>query len=215
MARIIAFIDGFNLYHSIARPRNFRHYKWLNLRKLIECFVTKSDEIKEVFYFTAYANWRPESAARHKHYVRALEFKKITPVVGQFKRRDKFCTLCRKTFDTHEEKETDVNIAVKLFQCAVDDLYDIAFVLSGDSDLVPAIRGVKESYPHKKIKVIVPPGIYAENLKQISDGAMKLKEKHLKSSQLEDPVHIDGADLFCPPEWKQTSNPKKSSFPSA
>ena len=93
MARIVAFIDGFNLYHSIARPRNFRNYKWLNLRKLVECFVTKSDEIKEVFYFTAYANWRPESAARHKHYVRALEFKKITPVFGQFKRRDKFCTI--------------------------------------------------------------------------------------------------------------------------
>ncbi|MBI3231998.1 MAG: NYN domain-containing protein, partial [Candidatus Doudnabacteria bacterium] len=87
---------------------------------------------------------------------------------------------------------------MKLFQCAVDDLYDTALVLSGDSDLVPAIRGVKESYPQKQIKVIVPPGIFAENLKQISDGAMKLKEKHLKSSQLEDPVHIDGVNLPCP-----------------
>lgn len=202
MARVIAFIDGFNLYHSISRNKSFRKYKWLNLAKLIRCFVTSKDEIRSIYYFTAYANWVPDRAKRHKHYVRVLEHKKVEPVFGEFKVRDRYCSNCKTKFETHEEKETDVNIAVKLFQTAVDDQFDTALIVSGDSDLVPAIRAVKESFPHKSVKVVIPPGIYAENLKRASDAHMKIKEKHLKTSQLEDPVVINGVELFCPSEWK-------------
>jgi len=90
MNRVIPFIDGFNLYHSIARHRPFSNFKWLNLTKLIKCFCTSKDKIETIFYFSAYANWKPERAKRHKHYVKALQLTGVTPIFGEFKNKDKF-----------------------------------------------------------------------------------------------------------------------------
>ena len=53
MKRVIAFVDWFNMYHSI--DNNLApYYKWLDYRKLIQHFV-KSDEslMKILFYSTA------------------------------------------------------------------------------------------------------------------------------------------------------------------
>lgn len=95
MNRIIAFIDGFNLYHAIAKSpqksrgqKDLRMYKWLDLNKLIHCYVTSNNQVKSIYYFTAYANWIPPRAAKHKIYVRALESKNIQPVFGIFKVKD-------------------------------------------------------------------------------------------------------------------------------
>jgi hypothetical protein len=38
MNRVIAFVDGFNLYHSLADNPDYHKYKWLDIRKLIEIF---------------------------------------------------------------------------------------------------------------------------------------------------------------------------------
>ena len=43
--------------------------------------------------------------------------------------------------------------------------FDKAFIISGDSDLIPSIRAVKESFPGKEIGVIVPIGRSAIDLK--------------------------------------------------
>jgi len=52
---------------------------------------------------------------KHKEYVRALETVRVQPVFGEFKRKDKRCLNCRTFYQTYEEKQTDVNIAIKLF----------------------------------------------------------------------------------------------------
>ena len=40
---------------------------------------------------------------------------------GDFKRKDKRCPNCKKQYSTFEEKQTDLNIALQLFQLAVKD----------------------------------------------------------------------------------------------
>jgi len=205
MNRVVAFIDGFNLYHSIDRQKELYSCRWLDLQKFVRCFATSKDQIKAVYYFSAYANWRPESAERHRHYVRALESSGVEIVLGQFKVKDKTCPNCRKTFRTHEEKETDVNIAIKMFQAAADDLFDTAFLVSGDSDLLPAIRAIKQTFPHKRIHCIIPPGIGAESLKQASDIHQRIKPMHLLSSRFSDPLVISSLTLNCPDKWKKKS----------
>jgi len=50
------------------------------------------------------------------------------------------------------EKGTDVKIAVDLVVGAVDDLYDVAILVSSDTDLIPAIRYVK--YRKKKLEYV-------------------------------------------------------------
>lgn len=154
--RVFALVDGFNLYHSIAdKPsakrykdaKDLRMYKWLNLRKLVESFILKDEEIIKILYFSAYSFWRPDRVKRHQTYVRALRTVGVTPVISKFKDKIIRCKSCQKTFKTYEEKQTDVQIAINLFKEGMDDSYDKVLVISGDSDLIPAIEAVKEKFP--------------------------------------------------------------------
>lgn len=112
--RVECFVDGFNLYHAISRLKQ-PHLKWVDLRKLSACFIDPAlHEMKSVFYFSAFANWMPPQAARHRQYVEALKAFGVTPVMGEFKAKDKKCKICGGIYQSHEEKETDVNIALWL-----------------------------------------------------------------------------------------------------
>jgi hypothetical protein len=70
-------------------------------------------------------------------------------IYGEFKKRDKFCRICKKTYQTFEEKQTDVNIAIQLFKLSIQEKYDKALIISGDSDLIPSIEAVKSTFPNK------------------------------------------------------------------
>ena len=137
--RIACFIDGFNLYHAINNiGRN--ELKWLDLWKLMECFVNPHiHEIIAVYYFSAFAEWLPDAFARHRAYVAALEQRGVKPVMGRFKRKDMSCKGCGRTWIAHEEKESDVNIAIWMVREAFNSNYDEAFLVSQDSDLAPAL----------------------------------------------------------------------------
>ncbi|CAA7616379.1 NYN domain-containing protein [Magnetospirillum sp. UT-4] len=155
--RVICFVDGFNLYHAIdglGRP----HLKWVDLMGLARCFIgTRSQQLDDLFYFSAYATWRPDSAKRHRAYVAAIQAMGATPVMGHFKDKTRWCPACKNRSVGHEEKETDVNIALALLDQAYRDLYDHAFLVTGDSDIAPAVRLVLSHFPNKKITVIAPP----------------------------------------------------------
>jgi len=62
----------------------------------------------------------------------------------------------RRIFTTYEEKRTDVNIALWMLHDAQMDLCDRMVLVSGDSDLLPAITMVKDHWPKKEIIVYVP-----------------------------------------------------------
>jgi hypothetical protein len=66
-----------------------------------------------VYYFSAYAVWQPRKVGRHIAYVKALRAVGVTVVLGQFKQKDRRCPACNHTWVGHEEKETDVNIAIR------------------------------------------------------------------------------------------------------
>jgi len=202
MEKVIFFIDGFNLYHSIANERRFNKYKWIDLSKLANNFITKKEHIEEIYYFTALTPWSPDKTNRQKIFIKAQELKGIKTVYGEFRRKDRICRLCKKTYTTFEEKRTDVNIAIYLFKLAIQDKFDKAYIISEDSDLVPSIEAVKILFPHKQIGVIIPIGRHAELLKQKCDFHMKIKEKHLKSSILPDIIPLkDNKQLVCPESW--------------
>ncbi|PIS33719.1 MAG: hypothetical protein COT38_03750 [Candidatus Omnitrophica bacterium CG08_land_8_20_14_0_20_41_16] len=203
MNRIAFFIDGFNLYPSLDSNPLYNKYKWLNLNKLAHCFVTSHDKVEKVLYFTTYVTWDQVKLVKHQTYVKALQSVGVEVVFGAFRYVDKFCRICHKQYKIFEEKQTDVNIAIKLLQTAVQDLWDTAIIVSGDSDLIPAIQAVKTTFPEKRIGLVIPIGRRAEELKQVVDFHMKLKEKHLATSQFEDVVTIDGGvKLARPNTWK-------------
>lgn len=210
MARLYFFIDGLNLWHALdylesAPDRNRYHkFKWVNLRRLANCYVVdKKDAIVGVEYFTTLVTWNAGKFAKHRKFIKAQENEGVLVTYGEFKRKDVLCKLCRKTFPTVEEKQTDVNIALRLYQLAVQDAYDKAIIISGDTDLLPAIKTVRKDYPGKEIGIVIPIGKRSEDFKNQADFHHKMKEKHLQSSRFDDTITLkDGSTLTCPPSWK-------------
>jgi len=202
MNRVVFFVDGFNLYHSIIDNPAYHKYKWLDISKLAALFLTKQDHIEDIIYFTALTTWNPPKMARHKHFIKALELRGLKVVYGEFRSKDRFCPLCKKNYKVHEEKQTDVNIAIHLFRLAIEDQYDTAMIISGDSDLIPSIAAVRSTFPTKKLVVIIPFGRRAEELKQVCDRYMKIKLKHLDQSMFEEEIDLgNGQKLSRPSTW--------------
>jgi uncharacterized LabA/DUF88 family protein len=200
--KVIVFIDGFNLYHAINANRNYHKYKWLDLDRLSNLYITKNENIVDILYFTALATWNPSKVKKHKLFIKANELNGVHTIYGEFKKRDKYCNLCHKRYQTFEEKQTDVNIAVQLFKLSIENKYDKAIIISGDSDLLPSINAVRKTFPSKQLGVIIPIGRRAEALKQACDFYMKMKEKHLSSSRFEQRIQINQTEyLECPPAW--------------
>lgn len=201
MNRVIAFVDGFNLYHSLQENPAYSKYKWLNIRKLLESYVPPK-ELKEIYYFTALVHWKPDKVSRHKILIRALEQTGVNVVYGEFRKKDRYCNRCKEYYPTFEEKQTDVNIAIHLFRLAIEDRYDTALILSGDSDLLPSIKAVKTTFPSKRVVVIIPTGRRAEELKKTCDQFIKIKERNMAASVFKDPFPLSGGkSLIKPPSW--------------
>src|SRR5262245_43834608 len=93
--RVVAFIDGFNLYHAVS-DLNQAHLKWVHLPALCREFIQPPTfRLEEVVYFTAYATWRKGSFARHREYVAALKAVGVRVVLGAFKEKDRGCHKCK------------------------------------------------------------------------------------------------------------------------
>lgn len=201
MERIAFLIDGFNLYHSISANPALHKYKWINLYSLAEILIPRSDKLTGVYYFTAIAHWDQQKAAKHRLFIRVQEFYGVQSIYGKFKFRDKKCNICHKYYKTPEEKQTDVNIAIKLLTLAIQDDYDTAIILSGDSDLIPSVNAVKSTFPGKRIGVAIPINRTANELQNTVHFHMRIKEKHLKSCLLPEQIEIDGRKITRPQTW--------------
>lgn len=203
METVSFFIDGFNVYHALADNRLYHKYKWLDYSKLAKSFLSRKQTIENIYYFTALAHWNQRKVAKHRTYIKALQHHDVTVIHGKFKLKDIKCPKCKRGYRKHEEKMTDVNIAIKLFQDAIQDKYDKAIIISGDSDLLPSIEAVKSIFPEKKIGLIIPIDRRAEDLKNTVDFHMKMKEKHLSSSQLSNEITLrDGSKIQKPESWQ-------------
>ena len=185
--RVAAFVDGFNLYHSID-DLGKNYLKWVNLRRLCEVFAPRPQfDLVNVFYFSAYATWLPDAYKRHREFVRALQAVRVTPVMGNFKEKDRHCRRCGASWKAHEEKETDVNIAIHLLREAHRDSFDRALVLTADSDLSPALRLFRQEFPGKGLMLITPAGRFSRNLTNAVGGKKhcgRIREFHIERSLL-------------------------------
>lgn len=184
--RVIVFVDGFNLYHAIVRLHRLE-LKWLDLRALSKVFLdSKFENLKDIFYFSAYANHVSESSQkRQRAYIKALELTSVKPILGHFKKKDRKCIACNHKWVGHEEKETDVNIALYLLDSAYQDSFDRALVITNDSDLAPAIQIVRQRFPHKRITTVAPPNYYHSNeLIKVSSDKARIRIEHIEACLL-------------------------------
>jgi uncharacterized LabA/DUF88 family protein len=157
MRRVIVYIDGFNLYHAIDALRR-PWLKWLDLRAVAESLLRKDEALKAVKYFFAFATWMPARYARHRAYVDAIVARGAIAHMAQFKQKPRRCLSCGAKWIGHEEKETDVQIAVDMVADALKGEADRLIAVTADTDLAPAIRMIAASSPHCEVFVAAPPG---------------------------------------------------------
>ncbi|MCB0322039.1 MAG: NYN domain-containing protein [Bdellovibrionales bacterium] len=155
--RSIIYVDGFNFYYGCVRGTS---HKWLNLERLFAALRT-DDDIQKIYYFTARVS--PPQLQRQEVYLSALDTLPLVEVIeGRYKLSTVTCAVSGcghsgpRTFKKPEEKRTDVNIALHMLRDAYEDNCDRFIIVSGDSDLVPAIDMIKLKFPAKQVIVYVP-----------------------------------------------------------
>jgi len=203
LARVSFFIDGFNVYHSLKNDFNYHKYLWLDYRRFLQKFVRKIDTLADIFYFSAYAHWNQNRVKRHRMLVDIWKSTGIITIMGDFKEKDRFCKNCKTYFKSHEEKQTDVNIGIYLIKEAYVNSYDTAILVTNDTDLIPAIRMLKSTFPQKRVGVLFPIDRWSSELYQECHFWRKTKKKHLSKSQLSDTVTLPSGIVFQRPQsWK-------------
>jgi uncharacterized LabA/DUF88 family protein len=200
---VICYVDGFNLYHGL-RSRGWRKYYWLDLWALTEQYLRPAQRLVEVVYCTARVKKDVEAQKRQAVFIDALTAFRpgVRPVYGHYLAKQAQCFSCGSTFVRHEEKMTDVNIACALLMDAMDGRFDVAFLMSGDSDLVPPVKIVRQRWPEKRIVALFPPNRKSDALRRAVHGQLWIAEANLRRSLLPDPVEDRcGRCLSKPKEW--------------
>lgn len=210
--RVSFVVDGFNVYHSVKdsqRAIGSGPLKWLDLVALCRSYLHtfgREARLEKVYYFSALATHLqaqdPDVVRRHKTFIDALKARGAVVHLGQFKAKDIWCPRCQQSFRGHEEKETDVSIALKLVELAVTNACEIAALVSGDTDIAPAIATAKRIAPHMRIAVLFPFKRANAQLEQIADICLKIRSEAYLRHQLPDPITLpDGRILRKPPSW--------------
>ena len=131
--------------------------------------------------------------------------------VGRYSNRRPRASKNRKTYGspisnaviaeshTMEEKGSDVNLAVHLLNDAWMDRFDIAAVVSNDTDLIEPIRMVAEERGREVIAVCPTPSLAAQRLSRVASRVRHVREKMLQVSQF--PDRIPGTSIMRPEDW--------------
>ena len=201
--RVHAYIDGFNLYHGL-KSKRWRRYYWLDLWKLCEGFLREGQTLVGVSYFTARVKSPRQSLERQAVYLEALATHRpqMLQVFGHYLAKTVTCRQCASSWPKHEEKMTDVNIACQLLAGAIDDAWDTAVLVSGDSDLTPPIEIVRERYPAKRVIVAQPPARRSQQLIEAAHGTFVIGQDRLKRCPL--PLNLrnaQGHPILRPEDW--------------
>ncbi|GBE05776.1 NYN domain protein [bacterium BMS3Abin10] len=213
MNRTIFLVDGFNLYHSCIDAQKDAQgatTKWLDLKSLCVSFLPVSGRIaveraslEQIYFFSAPPTHRSQNKLnRHTLYMKCLRRTGIVVELGRFKSKDAFCTNCRSSTVLHEEKETDVAIATRLFEMCISNNAETIILMTGDTDLAPAIRTCKRLYPHKHIFFAFPYRRTNAELVGIAPESFSIKLKSYRRHQFPNPLILpDGSNISKPTNW--------------
>ncbi|MFH1731384.1 MAG: NYN domain-containing protein [Planctomycetota bacterium] len=213
MNRTTFLVDGFNVYHSLveaSRNAGGKTAKWLDLKRLCSSFLHVSAQragekatLGRIYYFSARPTHRPpDKQQRHAIYVRALRATGVNVEMGRFKKKEVYCVRCRRPTPVHEEKETDVAIAAKLFEVCHSDESDTVILMTGDTDLRPALLTCKRLFPEKLIFFAFPYKRSNAELRELAPESFAIKRDTCLHVQFPDPLILpDGTCIRKPPSW--------------
>lgn len=200
--RVIAYVDGFNLYFGL-RDKGWRCYYWLNVHLLCQNLLRPPQHLVLAKYFTSRITSPPDKRKRQSTFLEALNtLNGIKLYYGKYQTTPVKCEKCGHVNDVPEEKMTDVQISSEMVSDAHLNKCDMALLITGDRDLVPAVEKVRTQFPNKRVVVAFPPMRTNDDLRGAANAPIHVTEVELKKSLLPlDIPTLGGYVLRCPKEW--------------
>lgn len=220
--RAYVYIDGFNLYYGAV---DGTRYKWLDVVELCRRLLPR-DHVEKVRYFTALVKdtqTDQTKSVRQQTFIRALETRpEIEVTYGSFLANVRRMPLAparpedaavsrlvslRRTGPRSavvlrtEEKGSDVNLATMLVADAFRGSFEVAAVLSTDSDLALPIELVRRELG-LPVGVLFPKGRYSVQLARVAAFRRTFDDRLLRKCQLP-PTLLDaaGRTITKPSAW--------------
>lgn len=143
--RVLIFIDGNNFYYKLrditSEKKDIVKLLDFDYREFAKNLI-KENELIEIRYYVGAIKRQNGSNkekseklyANQQKLIAKLQQQNIPVVLGN---------LIQHPDKSFHEKGVDVRIAVEMIRLARENKYDIAYLLSSDTDLVPAIEEVK------------------------------------------------------------------------
>lgn len=208
MKKVYVYVDSFNLYYGALKPNP--SYKWLNIEKLVTSLLPDNNySIEKIKFCTARVSaseFDLDKPVRQNIYFRALStLKNLKFIWGKYKSKPiriqitKDVKIQGKTF---EEKGTDVNVAVHMVHDAYENNFDVAVLISNDSDVAEALRIVRDEL--KKEIWLINPGLQSPTTKSLSRYASevrKIRFAQIKNSQFPNELKDDIGIFHKPKTW--------------
>lgn len=226
------YIDGYNLYYGRLRGTSF---KWLDVVNLFNTLLIQRDQnerISRINFFTApalanFSSHGKASVEAQSAYHRALKtmHRDLIEIVYGSHTFDKNGTLLPTFLDGQpydrtkrtrvwklEEKKTDVNLAIRMYQDASKGLYDRIILVSNDSDTEPALQAIRDDYAHIMIGVVMPIRPTTKNstsyrrasgsLSNLADWVVEyITDDQLIQAQLPDKIATNKKPILKPTHW--------------
>lgn len=211
MKRTAFIIDGFNLYHSAcdaseALGLRGRGTKWLDLSSLCRSYlalVGGKAQLESIHYFSALATHletrKPDVTTRHRTYLEALRNAGVMVELSRFKLKDVTCPKCRHKFTRAEEKETDVATAAKLLELFYADKCDAAVLVTGDTDIAPAVRITTSLFPLKQVCFAFPFARKNKELAKLVSISFTISKESYGKHQFADPLVLHAGKILAKP----------------
>ncbi len=171
--KVKIFLDGSNFYYY-CKDIGIPAYPNFDFEKLIN-ILANSRLIKEKSYYVGVVRGKPSDSKSMK--MMAKQMSLFSYLKKNEWKINKGYLL--KTKGKHHEKGVDVKLALDLALGAVDDLYDVAILISSDTDILPAVEEAK--LRGKKVEYIGFSDNPSKAMLNKCDRSMLLGKKILKS----------------------------------
>ena len=175
--KAIVFIDGGNFYFKLKEmsQKLGKRYSLLDFRFKDFCkWLVGENKFVEIRYYLGAIrrennNEKSEIMyANQQKLFRKLQSQNIVVVLGQ---------LIKHPDKTYHEKGVDVRLAVEMIRFARENKYDTAYLISSDTDLVPAVEEVKTF--GKEVLYVGFPSNQSFGLTKTSDSLLLLRKDDL------------------------------------
>ncbi|MFM8212957.1 MAG: NYN domain-containing protein [Actinomycetes bacterium] len=176
---VVFIIDGLNLFHSIIHTLDLQK-TIINLEKLCNQVIKENEVIKCIELFgSIYKGNNPTAIYQRRFFNLNKKLNLVSINLGILRQRKINCKKCLSTIIYYQEKHTDVNIGIRLFETYQEKKNGKIYFISADDDFTPLIKKILHYDKSSKIVRVLPPGRFSKSFQP----SIFLKKTHiLKSS---------------------------------